>query len=129
MDALKLVTDWMKNTDLAEISYRKDGAGFSLAAAGSGGADGLTATALPPGRFTSVAAEAVGVFQWGEPGKLRKAEEGALVAEGDVLGVIMTGSGGAKPVLCTHAGRVSKLFIDAGRAVEYGQPILLLESR
>ncbi len=130
MDAkLLAVTEWMKGTDLAEIAYRKDGAGFSLTAAGAGDPARIDAPALPSGRFTPVAAETVGVFQWSEPGKARAADEGSVVAEGDVLGVIVTGSGKAVPVKAAQAGRVSKLFVDAGQAVEYGQPLMLLEAR
>lgn len=128
MDAIvKTVTDWMKSTDLAEIAYRKNGTGFSLTAA-SQHAEGV-APALASGRLTPVASEGVGVFQWSEPGKPRKAEEGAAVDAGDVLGVIVTGSGERTPVVAKSAGRVSKLFVDAGQAVEYGQPILLIERR
>lgn len=125
---VKAVTDWMKGTDLAEIAYRKDGTGFSLTAAGAGGAPGVVAPTLPSGRFTPVASEGVGIFQWSAPGHPRKAEEGVEVHAGDILGVIVTGSGAAKPIVAASVGRVSKIFVDAGQAVEYGQPILLLES-
>ncbi|MEK7388265.1 MAG: hypothetical protein AAB036_01055 [Elusimicrobiota bacterium] len=128
MDSLQLIVDWMKNTDLAELSYKKNGIGFSLNTATREGDAGLSASTLPPGRFTSVAAESVGIFQWSEPGKPRKADEGAIISEGDVLGVIVTGSGAAKPLLSPRAGRVSNLFVDAGAAVEFGQPILLIET-
>lgn len=129
MDAIiKTVADWMKSTDLAEIAYRKNGTGFSLAAAGASLASGMAAPALASGRFTPVTSQGVGVFQWSEPGKPRKAEEGAAVDAGDVLGVIVTGSGAAKPIVAARAGRVFKIFVDAGQAVEYGQPILLIES-
>lgn len=124
MDALKAVTDWMRSTDLAEIAYRKNGKGFALTAAGAEEA----AAALPAGRFSPVASEAVGVFQWSAPGRPRTAEEGAEVAAGDVLGVVETASG-SKPVKAPAAGRVAKILVDAGQAVQYGQPILLLETR
>ena len=83
---------------------------------------------MPSGRFTPVVAQAVGVFQWSEPGKPRRTEDGAQVGAGDVLGVIVTGSGAFRPIAAASAGRVSKIFVDAGQAVESGQPILLLES-
>lgn len=131
MDAspIKAVADWMKTADLAEVVYRKDGAGFSLTALGTGDHPTLSAPPMPAGRFASVASDGVGVFQWSEPGKARKTEEGVEIAAGDVVGVIVTGSGSAKPVVSPHAGRVAKIFIDAGQAVEYGQPLLLLELR
>lgn len=127
--AIKAVADWMKTADLAEVAYRKNGTGFSLTALGASDHPALAAPAMPPGRFTPVASEAVGVFQWSEPGKARKAEEGSEVSAGDVLGVIVTGSGAAKPIVAAQAGRVAKMLVDAGQAVEYGQPLLLLEAR
>lgn len=131
MDAspIKIIADWMKTADLAEVVYRKGGTGFSLTALGAGDHPTLSAPAMPAGRFASVASDGVGVFQWNEPGKARKTEEGSEVAAGDVVGVIVTGSGAAKPVVSAHAGRVAKIFIEAGQAVEYGQPVLLLETR
>lgn len=131
MDAspIKLIADWMKTADLAEVVYRKNGTGFSLTALGAHDPAQLSAPAMPSGRFIPVASDCVGVFQWNEPGKARKTEEGADIAAGDVIGVIVTGSGASKPVIAAQSGRVAKLFIDAGQAVEYGQPLLLLESR
>lgn len=131
MDAspIKAVADWMKTADLAEVVYRKNGTGFSLTALGAYGPAQLSAPTMPSGRFIPVASDGVGVFQWNEPGKTRKAEEGADIAVGDVIGMIVTGSGAAKPITAARAGRVAKIFIDAGQAVEYGQPLLLLETR
>lgn len=130
MDAspIKAVADWMKTADLAEVVYRKNGTGFSLTALGANDPATLSAPAMPAGRFVPVASDGVGVFQWNEPGKARKTEEGVNLAVGDVIGVIVTGSGAFKPVVAAQAGRVAKLFIDAGQAVEYGQPLLLLEA-
>lgn len=131
MDAspIKLIADWMKTADLAEVVYRKNGTGFSLTALGANDPAQLSAPAMPAGRFIPVASDGVGVFQWSAPGKARKAEEGADIATGDVIGVIVTGSGALKPIIASQPGRVAKLFIDAGQAVEYGQPLLLLETR
>jgi biotin carboxyl carrier protein len=131
MDAspIKIIADWMKTADLAEVVYRKNGTGFSLTALGAHDPAQLSAPAMPTGRFIPVASDGVGVFQWSEPGKARKAEEGADLAVGDIIGVIVSGAGVAKPIAAAHAGRVAKIFIDAGQAVEYGQPLLLLETR
>lgn len=131
MDAspMKAVADWMKTADLAEVVYRKGGTGFSLTALGTGDHPTLSAPPMPAGRYASVASDGVGVFHWNEPGKARKTEEGVEIAAGDVVGVIVTGSGASKPVVSPNAGRVAKIFIEAGQAVEYGQPLLLLETR
>ncbi|MDO8757599.1 MAG: biotin/lipoyl-containing protein [Elusimicrobiota bacterium] len=131
MDAslIKDVADWMKTADLAEVVYRKNGTGFSLTALGAHDPAQLSAPAMPSGRFFPVASDGVGVFQWNAPGKARKADEGVELAAGDVIGVIVSGSGASKPIVAPQSGRVAKLFIDAGQAVEYGQPLILLESR
>lgn len=122
--AIKDVADWMKSTDLAEVEYRKEGKGFALSKAGAAPA----VPEMPSGRFAAVASPGVGVFQWSEPGKPRLAEDGAELAEGAKLGVV-TGAGAPKPVLAPSAGRLAKTFVDAGQAVEYGQPLFLLETR
>lgn len=123
---LRDVSDWMKTTDLVEVAWKKGSKGFALAGADSPSA-GFSAPPLPASRFLPVSSEGVGVFQWSEPGKARKAEEGVAVAEGEVLGVVVTGAGASKTVKCPVAGRVAKVFIDAGQAVEYGQPLFLVE--
>lgn len=131
MDAspIKAVADWMKTADLAEVVYRKDGSGFALTALGAGDPATISAPPMPSGRFIPIASDGVGVFQWNDPGKARKTDEGVEIAAGDVIGVIVTGSGASKPIVSTQSGRVANIFIDAGQAVEYGQPLLLLESR
>jgi biotin carboxyl carrier protein len=126
-DPIRPVLDWMKATDLVEIVYKKDGKGFALGTADAPAA--VPAGSLPGSRFVPVASESVGVFQWAEPGKARKAEEGADVAEGDVLGVVAAGSGALRPVKSPCAGRVAKCFADAGQAVEYGRPLFLIEPK
>lgn len=124
---IRPVLAWMKTTDLVEVVYKKGGEGFALGAEGAPPA--IPAGNLPPARFAPVTAESVGVFQWAEPGKARRAEEGVDVAAGDQLAVIVSGSGAAKPVKAPVAGRIAKVFADAGEAVEYGRPLFLLEPR
>jgi biotin carboxyl carrier protein len=125
--SLRPVLDWMKATDLVEVSYRKGDRGFALGAAP---APAPVPDGAPlPSRFLPVCAEAVGVFQWSEPGSARKSAEGADVAAGDALGVIVAGSGAARAVKAPCAGRVAKCFADAGQAVEYGRPLFLLEPK
>jgi acetyl-CoA carboxylase biotin carboxyl carrier protein len=123
---LRAVSDWMKTTDLVEVVWRKGARGFALSGPDAPSTN-LAAPPLPASRFLPVASEGVGVFQWSEPGKARVAEEGAAVAEGATLGVVTTGSGAAKPVKSPVTGRVVKVFVEAGQAVEYGQPLFLVE--
>ncbi|MDX6769475.1 MAG: biotin/lipoyl-containing protein [Elusimicrobiota bacterium] len=123
---LRAVSDWMKTTDLVEVVWRKGAKGFALCGPDAPSTN-LQAPPLPASRFLPVPSEGVGVFQWNEPGKARLCEEGAAVPEGAVLGIVTTGSGKAKPVKAPAAGRVVKVFVDAGQAVEYGQPLFLVE--
>lgn len=128
-DDARAAADWMKGTDLVEVAYRKDGAGFALAAAGAADGPALEAPAQPAPRYAPAVSEAVGVLQWSAPGKPRVAEEGAAVAEGAVVAVVVTGAGASKPVKAPVGGKVAKLLAEAGQAVEYGQPVLLIEAR
>jgi biotin carboxyl carrier protein len=124
---IRAVLDWMKSTDLVEVAFKNSGHGFALSTSDAPAA--ISGGSMPASRFVPVAAESVGVFQWAEPGKARKAEEGTDVAAGDVLGVVVSGAGAAAPVKAPCAGRVAKCFADAGQAVEYGRPLFLLEPR
>ena len=121
------VLDWMKETDLVEVVYKRDGSGFAFGTADAPAS--IAGGSMPAGRFVPVASESVGVFQWAEPGRARKAEEGADVAAGDTLAVVVAGSGASKPVKAPCAGRVAKCFAEAGQAVEYGRPLFLLEPK
>ncbi len=124
---IRAVLDWMKSTDLVEVAFKRSGRGFALSTSDAPAA--LLGGSATASRFVPVAAESVGVFQWAEPGKARKAEEGAEVLAGDVLGVVVSGSGAPAPVKAPCAGRVAKCFAEAGQAVEYGRPLFFLEPR
>ena len=121
------VLKWMKTTDLVEVAFKRAGQGFSLTTADAPAP--IAGGTMPASRFVPVSSESVGVFQWSEPGKARKIEEGTEVAAGDLLAVIVSGAGKAAPVKAPSAGRVAKCFADAGEAVEYGRPLFLLEPR
>ena len=122
------VLKWMKSTDLVEVAFKRSGGqGFALSTTDAPAP--ISGGSMPASRFVPVASESVGVFQWSAPGQARKAEEGTDVAAGDVLGVVVSGSGAAAQVKAPCAGRVAKIFADAGQAVEYGRPLFLLEPR
>jgi len=124
---IQAVLKWMKSTDLVELAFKRGGQGFALSTAEAPAP--IPGGSMPASRFTPVSSESVGVFQWNEPGKARKAEEGVEGAAGDLLGVVVSGSGAAAPVKAPVAGRIAKCFADAGEAVEYGRPLFLLEPR
>ena len=120
------VMSWIKTTDLVEVVYDEDGDGFAL----------QTAEALhepsypiPASRFLPVVSPSIGIFQFSALGKARRAEEGVEVSEGEVLGQVDSGRGHATPVKAPCAGRVAKVFIEAGAPAEYGQALLFLEPR
>lgn len=122
-DQVQGVLDWMRQTDLVEIRFRRNGRGFSLSSAE---APAQPSYPLPAARFTPVCSPAVGVFQWSAPGRARPAEEGAAVAEGDVLGLVETAPGKTAEVKAPCGGKLTRSFAEAGKAVEYGQPLFFL---
>ena len=123
-ERLGCVMDWLKTTDLMELRYQDGSGGFELRVA--------QAAAAPPSagfsnRYIPVCAPAVGLFQPNEPGHPRLGEEGLAVKEGDVLGLVETGVGRPHIVRAPGAGRVARVFIEGGKAVQYGQPLFFLE--
>ena len=125
-ESLQEVLSWIKTTDLVEVSYKNGEQGFALASAQPQAQPSYPTLA---GRFVPVVSPAVGLFQWNEPGRARKLEEGADMAEGDLIGVVETAKGKTTPVKAPRAGRVARVMIDAGSPVEYGQPLAFLEPR
>lgn len=124
-DQLRDVLSWIKSTDLVEVSYKKGDMGFSLASTENVSQQYPSVVS----HFTPVVSPCVGIFQWNEPGKARQHEEGAQVAEGDVLGTITTAKGRAEQVKAPASGRLARVMIDGGAGVEYGQPLFFLEPR
>ncbi|MBI5241519.1 MAG: hypothetical protein HY926_13685 [Elusimicrobia bacterium] len=122
--SLKAVMDWIRTTDLVSVSYRDGSFGFELSS-------GQSAAAPPPGapasRYVPVCAPAVGLFQPCAPGRPKLAEEGLAVRENDVLGQVETGAGAPHEVRSPCAGRVARVFVGGGQAVQYGQPLFFLE--
>ena len=125
MNDLKDVLSWLKTTDLVEVSYKENGKGFSLGTSEAPPAP--IPSAVFPSRYECVASPAVGLFvpALGQA----KAEEGREVAEGAQLGLIDGGGKAATPVKAPRAGRVARVMIEAGQAVQYGQPLFLIEPR
>lgn len=118
------VLSWLKSTDLVEISYRQGTKGFSLATSEAQAAPHYPA---PSSRFTPVCSPAVGLFQWSEPGRPRLADEGAEVTSGQKLGLIETGKGKSTVVSAPQGGRLARVMIESGTAVEFGQPLFFIE--
>lgn len=121
---LEEILSWLKATDLVEVSFREGEHGFSLAKELP---QPSASWPTPSSRFAPVCAPALGLFQWSQPGRARSAEEGEEVSCGQALGVIELGKGKSVPVLCPAAGRLARIMVEAGSAVEFGQPLFFVE--
>ena len=121
---LQAVMDWIKTTDLVAVSYHDGSFGFQLA---SGPAPAAPPPGAPASRYIPVCAPAVGLFQASAPGRPKLGEEGLAVQSGDVLGQVETGAGKPHEVRSPCSGRVARVFISGGQAVQYGQPLFFLE--
>ena len=124
---IRPILDWMKTTDLVEVAYKKGDTVFALSTKEAPGS--IPHGEMPMTRFIPVSSETVGVFQWAAPGQARSCEEGRDVAANTALAVVVTGSGAVREVLAPCAGRIVKIFADAGEAVEYGRPLFLIEPK
>lgn len=122
---LETVLSWIKTTDLVEVSYRGEAAGFSLTTSEAPS----PAIPLPAARFVPVASPAVGAFQWSELGRAKAVEEGQDVAEGALLGVVEAAKGKTVAVKAPCAGRLARALVEAGAPVDFGQPLFFLEAR
>ena len=121
--ALQQVMDWMRTTDLAEVSYRRgeEGVGFRLDTAPPAAPASFPACSLVP-----VVSPEVGIYRAGPAGSAGRVEKGAVVAEGAALGLIEVGTRKAA-LKAPAAGRVVSALIEDGKPVEYGQPLFFIK--
>ncbi len=119
---LQEVLTWMRGTDLVEVSWRHGEDGVEVRLEGRNAA---SSAAFPASALLPVASTGVGLWRFHEPGKPRRANEGASVAEGDVLGLLETGAASIE-IKAPAAGRLVKVLIEDGKPVEYGQPLFLI---
>ena len=117
----KGVLDWMRTTDLVEVSYRsgQDKVSFRLDDAGPALAP------MPGSALVPVLSPEVGIFRFNDIGKPRKAEKNAEVSEGLVLGIVDTGEA-KREIRSPICGRLSLVLGEEGKAVEYGQPLFFI---
>src|SRR6266404_3788756 len=121
MRALENILSWAKSTDLIELCFKHGEEGFDFRLEGAGTNNGPFSVS----QICPVASSGVGVFRWNAPGAARQAEEGRAVKEGDLLGIIETG-GKPATVVASASGKIAKIMVDDGSAVEYGQPLMLI---
>lgn len=112
---------WMKGTDLVEVHYFKKGETISLRIA-----DTQTPVELPPSPLVPVTSPGVGVFRFSEPGHPRAAERDVKVKKGRRLGLIDSGRT-RLDVSSPANGRIVRVLVEDGQAVDYGRPLFLIE--
>lgn len=115
------VTKWIKETDLAEVVYRKNGQGFEVRTE-----DAPLKAALPACSYAPVASPAVGIYRSSDAGKTRKFGEGTLVQPGDDMGYVEV-LAEKKPVTAAVKGYIRIIAVEDGKPVQYGQPLFFLE--
>lgn len=117
---LKGVLDWMRTTDLVEVSYRsgEDKVSFRLD-------DASPEAPFPGSSLVPVVSPEVGVFRFNDLGKARKAEKDSEVEDGLLLGLVDTGKAKAE-VRAPAKGLLSLVLAEEGKAVEYGQPLFFI---
>lgn len=122
---LQPVVDWMRSTDLSELSRHDEGGGLSLRLEGRGAGASIP---LPACTLAPVVSPEVGLFRWNQLGSSRRAEKGQDVSEGAVLGLVDTGRRLVE-VKAPVSGRVVSSSVEDGKPVECGQLILLIQPR
>lgn len=118
---LSEVAAWFKTTDLAELTYKKDGHSIEI----------KTKDALPEGAnfdsvLSPVTSPAVGIYRAADKGKMLSLKEGQKVSEGEMLGVVAMPNTSHK-VLANKTGTLRIISVTDGKPVEYGQPLFFIE--
>ena len=119
---IKKVVDWMRATDLIEISYKR---GVDKIRLGFDNAPAIPEAAFPPCSLTPVTATEVGLFRPAPIGRSSGVEKGSTVKKGQTLGLIETAAG-ETPIKSPTAGRVVSALVENGSPVEYGQPLFFI---
>ena len=121
-DALKEMIRWARSTDLAEVSYKRDGEGLEFRLEGAPPAPPpMPSCSLVPGRSPTV-----GIFRASALGSSAKLEVGRQVAQGEPLGQIEVGKA-AEPVKAPAAGKLVLVLIEDGKPVQYGQALFFVQ--
>lgn len=116
---------WMKGTDLVEVSFKKGKEGFELGLAGAPAPS--VPVRLAAARSLPVASPAVGFYHAAAPGQVSKLKAGAAVSEGAPLGYLEAGPK-RWDIKSPAAGTLAQVLVDEGAAVQYGQPLFVIQS-
>ncbi len=123
MDTKQLseITNWLKSTDLTELTYKKDGHSFEI----------KTKEAVPQATnfdsiLSPVTSPAVGIYHSSDKGKMISLKEGQKIIEGDLMGVVTMPNSSHK-VLANKTGTLRIISVADAKPVEYGQPLFFIE--
>jgi hypothetical protein len=121
-DALKEMIRWARGTDLAEVSYKRDGESLEFCLEGVLPAPPpMPSCSLVPGRSPTV-----GIFRACALGSPAKLEVGRQVAQDELLGQIEIGKA-VEPVKAPAAGKLVSVLIEDGKPVQYGQALFFIQ--
>jgi acetyl-CoA carboxylase biotin carboxyl carrier protein len=107
-----------KDEEIEVARYRKTVAPVTAAPA----VDGVTAPEPPPLRVEAIRADLVGIFRLSRPTPI----EGELL-QGDRELAFVEALGMRNPVRSLGEGRIVSIAAEDGAAVEYGQPLFLVD--
>ena len=122
-DSIKTIADWMKRTDLVEVSYRK---GADKVRIGLEDSANIPQSAFPACTLVPVVSKDVGLFRWAAKGQAGGIEKGQAVAKDQLLGLVDTGSAEIQ-VRAPEGGRIITALADDGKPVEYGTPLFFIQ--
>ncbi|MDR0291986.1 MAG: hypothetical protein LBI01_04385 [Elusimicrobium sp.] len=124
MDTKQLtrIAAWLKETDIVDFTYKKDGADIEIKTADAAAqASEFDCNLIP------VTSPAVGVYRAAEKGESNNLKEGMQVEEGAALGIIETASKKVE-VKSPAKGILRVISIEEAKPVEYGQPLFFIEA-
>ncbi len=119
--AMQEIIGWARGTDLLELAWQDGSQRVEFRLEGAP----PNSPAFPSSPLLPVPAPGVGIFRWSSKGAPRRAEEGKAVSQGELLGIVETADEPLE-VRAPAAGKLVKILVDDGKAVEYGQGLFLI---
>ena len=123
------VLDWMKGTDLVEVAFKQGKTGFTFARGGAAAPLSKPGAplAIPKSTTVPVTSTAVGFYHAAAPGKSKSFKAGERVDKDASLGFLEAGPK-RWDIKSPVSGTLSQLLIEEGQAVQYGQPLFMIEA-
>jgi len=143
-DLIRELAQLLEETGLSEIEVERDGQRVRVARGGGtthvvGGGAGAAAPPSPPASPSTVAvvdpakhpgvvtSPMVGTAYMGpEPGAMPFVDVGSKVVVGDTL-LIVEAMKTMNQIPAPHSGTVTRILIEDGKPVEFGEPLMIIE--